>query len=365
MKIIHWTLVAAVILLPGCAATVYKTPQNLCDSKMRETTPTSRFEINRADGTAFDSKTKLTWRICAEGQHYSEGHCTGIASGFSWDDAMRNFGDKGNDWRLPNVYELGSIVERRCWNPAINGAVFPNSPSGGFWSATSLATIQTDAWNVSFSNSTSLYIYGKQYGYYVRLVRGEQWIDSLNELGLRQKLEEEELSRRKKLEEEELSRRKKLEEKELVLRQELEKEELGRRKKLEEEELAAQKIQKEKEELLTLLKEVMKAEQNASVSCNNKLSCDKMFSLTQIYITSNASQKLQVTTDTIIETYNPTEIGNIGINAFKIPGKGDTAKIGITVSCKSDNHNSQMLCMINKLQIYRGFPSFINKMYSN
>jgi hypothetical protein len=46
-----------------------------------------------------------------------------------------------NDWRLPNKNELESLVERRCHDPAINAAYFPNVfPDGSvflqqFWSS--------------------------------------------------------------------------------------------------------------------------------------------------------------------------------------------------------------------------------------
>lgn len=290
------------ILLAGCAT------QQICDPNKPETTPASRFEINRTDGTVFDTKTKLTWKICAEGQSFSGGHCTGDATTFAWDNAVQMFGDKGDGWRLPNVDELNSTVEGRCRTPAINMAIFPNTSwTANFWSASSYSFNPVDAWFVDFLGGISTSA-SKTSSRYVRLVRGVQWVDQL-------KIEEHKQA------------------------------ELAAQQKREAEQAAAQ------------------AEKDAYVTCNDKTSCDKTFSLTQIYINSMASQKIQVATDTIIETYNPTEYGNIGMGAVKIPGKGSSAIIRLSVTCKvSDSGHFVNYCESKKLDIYKGFRPFVNKM---
>lgn len=181
-----------------------------CDPSKPETTPASRFEINRTDGTAFDTKTKLTWKICAEGQSYADGYCTGDATEFDWDNAVQLFGDNGNSWRLPGVDELGSIVEERCRFPTLNKAIFPDVPkSPSFWSSSPYEhdTDPIHAWFVSVGDNNhahvcrdiavvgvllsncigdSPYIHTFDTAYttmnlYVRLVRGEQWSDPLKQ----------------------------------------------------------------------------------------------------------------------------------------------------------------------------------------
>lgn len=141
-----------------------------CDASKPETTPVSRFEIYQTEGRVFDTKTKLTWKICPEGQSYSEGHCTGSASNFTWDNAMQTFGDAGGDWRLPSVDELGSLVEERCRNPAINMAIFTNETETHFWSARN----SDFSWGVNFDEG-SFVTYIKAGDNFVRLVRGEEW----------------------------------------------------------------------------------------------------------------------------------------------------------------------------------------------
>jgi hypothetical protein len=326
-KSIFTTISIASIALAGCVSQ----PAYQCDPGVQETTPTSRFEENRTYGIAFDRKTKLTWKLCAEGQSYSNGHCTGNATGFTWDEAMKAFEYKGDSWRLPNADELKSLVEGQCQKPAINLIVFPNTPSSSFWSSSLDDTDQSKAWSVSFlqgsSNSGD-----KSARHNVRLVRGED-----------AKIVEER--------------------QEQVL-------ELMEQSRIEE-----------------LLKQEKAAESNATVSCSNKARCDRIFSLTQTYITSEASKKIKVATDTNIETYDPVEVGDVGMRAVRIPGKGNAEVVRLSVSCmtfgsdiiienlkseteaaeglKSKMKKSKIACLSKKISIYRDFRSFVDDKYSD
>lgn len=286
----------------GCAT------QQMCEQSKSETTPLSRFEINRAEGTAFDTKTKLTWKICSEGQGYSGGRCMGNATDFTWDNAMQAYDGKEKNWRIPTLDELSSTVEERCQTPAINLAIFTNTGwSDSFWSASSYTFKPADAWFVNFYGGTSSFA-SKSSSFHVRLVRGDPWVDEVRkqaELASKQKIQLEQAAR-----------------------------------------LAA-----------------VQAEKDAYVICDSKTGCDKTFSLTQIYINSNANQKIQIATDTIVETYNPTENGNIGMSAIKIPGKGSSSVVHLTVTCKIDDGGIyDQVCESKKTHIYNGFRPFVSKM---
>lgn len=96
------------------------------------------------------------------------------------------------------------------------------------------------------------------------------------------------------------------------------------------------------------------------LKCKDKTTCSKMFSLSQIYISTQADQKIQVATDTIIETYNPTEEGKVGAKVVKTPKFGSSEEISIDVQCKEgkyETHNNY--CILRRTKIYAGFRPFV------
>ena len=107
---------------------------------IEESTPTSRFSFGD-NGLVTDNETGITWTRCALGQHWDGKTCLGEAKTYDWQNAMNeikklnssNFSGH-NDWRLPYIPELASIVERQCFNPRVNLTVFPATPSITFWS---------------------------------------------------------------------------------------------------------------------------------------------------------------------------------------------------------------------------------------
>ena len=104
--------------------------------------PTQRFQ-DHGDGTVTDVELQLMWMRCSSGQQQSGARCSGAAGRYEWADARRladTINRDGNaffnDWRLPSVRELATISERRCSNPRINLAVFPETPAAAYWSST-------------------------------------------------------------------------------------------------------------------------------------------------------------------------------------------------------------------------------------
>ena len=96
------------------------------------------------------------WSRCAYGQTWDSANttCTGTASQITWQDALQasvNASDGGyTDWRVPNVKEIATIVEKSCVEPSLNEAVFPASSSENFWTATTVMGTDTAAWGVAF-----------------------------------------------------------------------------------------------------------------------------------------------------------------------------------------------------------------------
>ena len=164
---------ALLFTLLTCAQAAAQTCRT--ETEVPSTTPAGRFLVH-GNGTVTDTATGLIWAQCAEG--LSGSACTeGTAATFTWADALIRARDSTHagytDWRLPNVKELSSIVEERCYDPAINLAVFPNTPSSYFWSASPYGRSSDNAWNVYFYDGYASY-YGRSYDNHVRLVRSGQ-----------------------------------------------------------------------------------------------------------------------------------------------------------------------------------------------
>jgi hypothetical protein len=156
------------------------TQAQTCNPNMPASTPDSQLTDND-DGTITDTATGLMWKKCMEG--LTGDFCeTGAAATFTWQTALQRPGVVNNtgggfagktDWRLPNIKELVSIVEEKCYDPAINLTRFPNTPSSVVWSGSPNANNSDGAWHVAFYYGNSGYRNRNSY-FQVRLVRGGQ-----------------------------------------------------------------------------------------------------------------------------------------------------------------------------------------------
>lgn len=161
------------LAISSYAGTVRAVQTCRSESEIPANTPTEQF-IDHGDGTVTDTKTGLMWAKCPEGLSGSD-CATGSAITHNWQEALNLastsvFADY-NDWRLPNINELLSIIERQCANPAINLLVFPNTPASFFWTASPYYYLGNIASGHDFK-------YGDEYGHgkidanRVRFVRG-------------------------------------------------------------------------------------------------------------------------------------------------------------------------------------------------
>ena len=98
--------------------------------------------LNNGDGTITDVVNGLMWSLCSLGQTVTGASCTGVPNHYTtWQVALNAANDNKSfagydDWRLPDIKELGDLVERSCVGPAINLTYFPSTPSAGYWSNT-------------------------------------------------------------------------------------------------------------------------------------------------------------------------------------------------------------------------------------
>jgi hypothetical protein len=101
---------------------------------------------DNGDGTVTDDLTGLMWQQQVP------------ATAYAWTPALAycpslTLGDH-DDWRLPSLIELVSIVDAGVWSPSINSNTFPgtpwNSDAAWFWSSTPAASSTSSAWSVEF-----------------------------------------------------------------------------------------------------------------------------------------------------------------------------------------------------------------------
>lgn len=82
-----------------------------------------------------DTRTGLVWARCSVGQSWNGAACIGSISRMSHEQALVHAkGQTG--WRLPDVKELSSLVDRGCKKPSIDTTAFPGTPDTWYWTAT-------------------------------------------------------------------------------------------------------------------------------------------------------------------------------------------------------------------------------------
>jgi len=124
----------------------------------------ARHVVDSSAKTVYDKVTGLTWQ--------REPLTTGGDSGdgnFSWGNALAYcaglvLGGQ-DDWRLPGIRELLSLVWQKTNGTAIDAVAFPNTPAGntiGYWSATPFRGGSSLSWIVRFDigSSSSEYLSG-------------------------------------------------------------------------------------------------------------------------------------------------------------------------------------------------------------
>lgn len=180
-----------------------------CGVRSVPSTPDSDFE-DAGPGMVLHKPTGLIWKRCAEGQTWDGMTCTGEPTLFSWAGAFervaavnaaesespaypswltyltRSIGGVAipkpaegaiqrlgkEDWRLPNINELLSIVETSCEGPAVNTRKFPGFRMHPIWSSSPVADSPENAWSLGVVAGLDIPSNLKNAAHQVRLVRG-------------------------------------------------------------------------------------------------------------------------------------------------------------------------------------------------
>ena len=121
--------------------------------------------MNNGDNTITDTNTGLMWQKEAPG------------STMNWEGPItycENLSLAGhNDWRLPTIKELTSIVNLAKYNLTIDTQYFLNTVLSCYWSSTTYAGSTSPAWVINFWRGYD-HDCNKSYDYSVRAVRGGQ-----------------------------------------------------------------------------------------------------------------------------------------------------------------------------------------------
>lgn len=127
--------------------------------------PSPRFTDN-GDGTITDNMTGLMWeksaslttRLWAEAMDYAN---NSLVAGY-------------DDWRLPNIFELQSLINHEAVSPAtwLNGQGFQNIQQNYYWTSTTRGSDTTQAYRFWFNICDSLYGWKTSESSYCLAVRG-------------------------------------------------------------------------------------------------------------------------------------------------------------------------------------------------
>jgi hypothetical protein len=99
-----------------------------------------------------------------------------ITNTYTWIDAINYCSSLNlagfNDWRLPNINELNTLVDDTRYAPSMDNIVFEQIVTSNYWSGTSHARsgFEDKAWRIEFQYGKINYAV-KTSEYYVRCVR--------------------------------------------------------------------------------------------------------------------------------------------------------------------------------------------------
>ena len=107
-----------------------------------------------SNGLAQDPLTGLTWYRCGAGQTWSDGQCEGSPLLLPYEDAL-NWAESlelagFDDWRVPEIDEMSSLVESDCKSPSINTLVFSGIEPEVYWSSETNFWIRSMGWSLFF-----------------------------------------------------------------------------------------------------------------------------------------------------------------------------------------------------------------------
>ena len=153
--IAHYKLVLLLTIF-SCQAFAQQTITDWIDND----TSDSRYTVH-SNETITDNATGLMWARCPGNKHGND--CSlGSDIKYNWRDALIAASNSElanyNDWRLPNVEELRSIVAYGRYSPSINTQIFPTPNSfceAGYWSSSAHVS-ERESWYINFIDGSAV-----------------------------------------------------------------------------------------------------------------------------------------------------------------------------------------------------------------
>ncbi|RDX36048.1 hypothetical protein DZA50_05335 [Kangiella sp. HD9-110m-PIT-SAG07] len=95
--------------------------------------------------------------------------------------------------------------------------------------------------------------------------------------------------------------------------------------------------------------------------CENSRACERSWKLAQIFAHENASNKLEIVTDSLIISSKPQTDEQLGLSITRIPAKENSMQIVLEVQCK-DSEAGKKLCDSNTItQLKQEFIQYISQ----
>ena len=128
-----------------------------CDVDRPAISSMDSFTVGPEGATIVNTKSQQVWLRCSLGMRWTGSSCDGNSLTYDMAAAEAAVAELNANrvagysrWRLPKIDELSSLVEQRCFGPAINLVAFPNVPGSGFWSGTVAPGLNARSWIVHF-----------------------------------------------------------------------------------------------------------------------------------------------------------------------------------------------------------------------